>query len=380
VGIGAKVERVISGRSESNGFFVRFLDGLSMVYGFAVKMRAVLYNKNILKSGRLSCRVVSVGNITAGGTGKTPVTMHVAQLLRDAGYSTVVISRGYKGRAENCGGIVSDTDTVLMGPEDSGDEPFMMAARLPGVPVLVGKDRLAMGRLAMKRFSPDVIVLDDGFQHRRLFRDMDIVLIDETSFRADMRLLPRGPLREPVSALGRADLIVLTRSSGPSTPAIEILAGLAPGKPVFRSSHAPYVCGVFKDGAFAAGADQADDPSGMSRSFELLKKANVFVFSGIANNQAFQDMVAGMARAVVGEMAFPDHHHYTDADMNAIVGQAEKRSADFLVTTEKDYVKLNGKRIGSIGLVVIGIDMSFQGQETAFAQCIQNMIAGKPHE
>nr|MDA8403946.1 tetraacyldisaccharide 4'-kinase [Desulfobacteraceae bacterium] len=349
---------------------------LSWIYGLAVRLRSILYDKGIFKSHRLPCRVISVGNITVGGTGKTPVTMHVARLLRDAGYRIAVISRGYKGRAEKSGGIVSNSEAVLMTPEDAGDEPFMMAAGLKGVPVLVGRNRVAVGRVAVEAFHPDVIILDDGFQHRGLFRDMDIVLIDDASFSENMHFLPRGPLREPVSALKRADVMVLTRSSNPLTPALDILARLAPGKPVFQSIHAPYVCGVIKAGGTPSGSGRAP-AFGIFRDVEWLKHAKVFVFSGIAKNQAFRDMVAGMAGAVAGEMAFPDHHPYTAADMHSIAAQAKTKSADFLVTTEKDYVKVHGRLRSPMDIVIIGIEASFDVQGMAFAGFIKDMLAAK---
>ena len=378
-GIVQKVEAVISGQAPSGRLFSGFLHGLSMVYGLVVRLRSVLFEKGILKSGRLPCRVISVGNITAGGTGKTPVTMYLARLLRDAGWTAVVISRGYKGRSEKSGGIVSNRETVLMGPDESGDEPFMMAAGLAGVPVLVGSDRLAMGRLAVSTFHPDVIILDDGFQHRRLFRDMDIVLIDDGSFTENMHLLPRGPLREPVSALSRADVIVLTRTSYPSTPSLDILARLAPGKPIFTSSHVPYMCGVVRAGEMLSESGRAP-AFGKSHDFERLKRARVFVFSGIAKNKAFRDMMAKMAGPVAGELAFPDHHHYTAGDLLSIVNRAKSGSADFLVTTEKDYVKLHGNHLKMpMDLAVIGVEVSFEDQETAFARCIQDMLAVKLH-
>jgi tetraacyldisaccharide 4'-kinase len=371
MGIVQKAEAVIFGQGAPDPLFFGFLYGLSRIYGFGVGLRSSLFEKGVLKPGHLPCRVISVGNITVGGTGKTPVTMYVARLLRDAGFTTVVISRGYKGGSERNGGMVSNMEAVLMGPEEAGDEPFMMAAGLPGVPVLVGRDRLAMGRLAVKRFQPDVIVLDDGFQHRHLFRDMDIVLIDEASFNADMALLPRGPLREPLSALSRADVIVLTRTSGPSTRALDILAGLAPGKPVFASVHSPYLCGVVRAGEMPAGLSPDFEKT---RGFTWLKQAKVFVFSGIAKNKAFQDMVAEMAN-VTGAKAFPDHHQYTDDDLIAIEDQAKNRAADFLVTTEKDSVKLHGRLKIPMDTVIMGIEVSFKDQESAFADCIKGLLA-----
>lgn len=365
MGLVQKAEAVISGNASPGPLLAGFLRGLSLIYGLVVRLRSVLYDKGLPTVGRLPCRVLSVGNISVGGTGKTPVTLYLARMLRDTGYRPVILSRGYKGRAERDGGVVSDGETILMGPEEAGDEPFMMAAALKDVPVLVGRDRLANGRLAVARFQPDVVLLDDGFQHRRLFRDMDIVLIDAAGFCKNRHLLPRGPLREPVSALGRAHALILTRASGPATPARDLLARLAPGKPVFAADHQPYVAVLVRSGRGPA----ADPP----KDAGFLKQARVFVFSGIAKNRAFRDMVAGLAGSVAGERAFADHHPYTPEDCAAVIRAAEHHDADFLVTTEKDYVKLQKIWESPIDLVVMGIDIGFQDR-AAFAEAVRNRL------
>ena len=152
----------------------------------------------------VSVPVVSVGNITVGGTGKTPMTIYVAQKLQQSGVRVAVISRGYKGRAESGGGVVSDGRNLLMDSEQAGDEPYLMAGRLKNIPVIVGKNRFAAGMLAINKFQSEVIVLDDAFQHLKLSRDIDLILLDYTRPFGNTHLLPRGILREPVTALRRA--------------------------------------------------------------------------------------------------------------------------------------------------------------------------------
>ena len=378
-GIKQKVQAVISGEEQGGRLFLFFLYGLSVCYGLAVRFRSFLYDKGILKVNRLACRVVSIGNLTVGGTGKTPMTMFVAKLFRNFGYQPVVISRGYKGRAEKTGGIVSDGKTILLGPDFAGDEPYMMAQILKGIPVLVGGNRYQIGMRAIEEFSPDVIILDDAFQHRQLYRDMDLVLVDEKSFLGNMHLLPRGILREPVSGLLRADAFILTRSGANPTSARERLETMMPGKPIFKSYHEPYIAGVIKGGdgksheAFPA-ISIGDGEGDFAGGFEFLKESTVFVFSGIAKNKEFKSMVKEMVKKVAGDVQFSDHHTYSKKDFRIILDQAQKCSAEFLVTTEKDYVKIAGNIISAMDIVVMGIKVSFKEDEAKFAAFIRDRM------
>ena len=203
----------MTGNNDHECFFLGyFLSMASKIYGGGVKLRQKLYQKGLVKSKRLPCMVISVGNLSVGGTGKTPMTIYLANLIQDFGNKAVVISRGYKGRAEKAGGIVSDGKVLLMGPETAGDEPYMMAVKLKNVPVIVGKNRFEAGMLAVRTFKPEVLVLDDAFQHLKLERDLDLVLLDCQRPFGNGHMLPRGIMREPVSALSRADALILTRS------------------------------------------------------------------------------------------------------------------------------------------------------------------------
>ncbi|MFP4347000.1 MAG: tetraacyldisaccharide 4'-kinase, partial [Desulfococcaceae bacterium] len=242
-----KVEGIISGR-DSDPLLSRLLGFFSVLYGGILELRARGYRRGILKSRRLSCRVISVGNITAGGAGKTPMTIYLSRALQRSGYRVAVVSRGYGGRAQKTGGIVSEPGRIRMGPETAGDEPFMMAQTLGKTPVLVGGDRYRSGITALKRFQPEIILLDDGFQHLKLKRDLDLVLLDCRRPVGNGRVLPRGPLREPLTALKRADAFVLTRCAGTAPDREDVPPFLPLGKPIFRSVHRPYVHGVFKTG------------------------------------------------------------------------------------------------------------------------------------
>jgi tetraacyldisaccharide 4'-kinase len=369
-----KVEAVMTGKEVPGPLLHFLLTLLSMIYGIGVRLRSMLYDQKVLQTRKLSCAVISIGNLTVGGTGKTPMTIYLAHLLKRAGYQPAVISRGYKGLAEKKGGIVSDGQTVLLSPEVAGDEPFMMAQKLKDIPVLVGADRYRIGMKAVERFSPDVIIFDDAFQHRRLDRDLEILLVDDKTLFGNRCLLPRGILREPVSGISRTDLLVLTRCNENINSGFNRLTELASGKPVFKSFHEPYVCGVFSRTDKADNRDTARCPVSGSPNFDFLKTAKVFVFSGIAKNEDFCATVKYLAGEVLGAISFNDHHQYTESDFFLITDRAQKASAEYLVTTEKDYVKIAGKMNGPIDIVVLGVKVSFKHDEMKFAEFIKTRV------
>ncbi len=369
-GITQDIQAVMTGEKTAGPLLKFLLLVVSTLYGIAVRLRGILYDHGVLKSRALPCRVISIGNLTVGGTGKTPMTIYLAQWLKESGFKPVIISRGYKGQAESKGGIVSDRQNVLLDSDAAGDEPFMMAKRLKGIPVLVGADRFKAGMKAVEKFLPDVILFDDAFQHRRLKRDVDIVLVDDKSLFGNTQLLPMGILREPVSGLLRCDVFVLTRSSNSSDRSTRILAKMAPGKPIFKSFHAPYICGMF-DGT---DSDRAIGSESNSENLNRLKTSKVFVFSGIAKNEEFRKTIEELAQEVAGMMPFKDHHRYTETDFRFINDRARKCSADFLVTTEKDYVKIAGKIQSPMNIFVVGTRVSFQPNESEFLEYILSKI------
>ena len=349
---------------------------VSLLYGFVIRLRAAGYHMGLLKTRKLPCRVISVGNITVGGTGKTPLTLYVAELIHRLGYRPVIISRGYKGAAEKSGGIVSEGRKVLMTAETAGDEPYMMALRLKSiqVPVIVGKDRYSAGRLALNRFDPEVIVLDDAFQHAKLARDIDLVLLDYNKPLGNGHLLPRGVLREPAAVLSRADAVIVTRTDHiggpPGTAAVPAqVQPVVQNKPVFRTAHVPYVSSIVKNspGEDTDGASQTDA--------NYLHGRNVFAFSGIARNEDFEQTLQQLGCVVVGFVGFSDHHRYTDEDIRLIMNAAADTGAVCLLTTEKDYVRIVNRLPLPLPLVVIGIRLQFLGDTTAFDGYIADRLA-----
>jgi len=348
---------------------------LSLFYGRLVKFRLKAYDRGIIKSKKLPCKVISIGNITVGGTGKTPMTIYVAELVQRLGYVVAVISRGYKGELEKTGGIVSNGKTVLMGPEKAGDEPFMLAGRLKNIPVIVGKDRFEAGMQAVKNFNPDVIVLDDAFQHLKLKRDINLVLLDAKYPFGISHLLPRGILREPPSSLLRSDAFILTRSDCASESALEnSLSGLKKSiqsKPVFKTSHVPYAY-IVKKGNLAP--FESISRNSFFYDFDFLRARRVFAFAGIARNDNFRRTIEGFKCIVAGFLEFPDHHGYSETDFNTVLRLAKEANVEFLLTTEKDHARIAHRMTWSIDLAVVGINIFFESDEKAFSEFVKNRI------
>ena len=341
---------------EGAGGLYRILGFLSHPYGLAVSARAWLYGKGVLKSRRLPRPVVSIGNLTVGGTGKTPMTLYLARLLKARGYRVAVISRGYRGGLEKTGGVVSDGSRVLADAASAGDEPCLMANKLSGIPVVVGRDRFAAGMLAIKRFSPDVILLDDAFQHLGLRRDVDLVLLDSRQPLGNGRLLPGGTLREPLTALKRADAFILTRCSSREDGLVKRLPEGIDPRPVFYSAHRPHLLSPQSQST----AKKAPGAFGLVPGGpELVQGKAVLAFSGIARNDDFRSTLGRYPLALRDHLEYTDHHRYTAADLQAIQRRARDVSAQVLCTTEKDYVRLPPGAAWPIDLVVVGIDIHF---------------------
>ncbi len=354
--------------------------GLSVIYGAGLKIRASGYKSGLLGSKKLPCKVISVGNITAGGTGKTPMTVYLARRIHQIGYRAAVISRGYRGRAEKSGGIVSNGREIFMGPQLAGDEPFMMATRLQTieVPVLVGQDRYRIGLLALDKFNPDVIILDDGFQHLSLARDINLVLLDDRRPFGNKFLLPRGSLREPVSSLRRADIFILTRSdSGPGateTKDLTVLSSYLKGRRLYKTTHVPVLYTWRKTGGSTTGADLAPSNSFSTCNFSVLKDRKILAFSGIAKNDDFKQTLEDLGCDVTGFMGFPDHHPYSGNDFFKILESAKNTGADCLCTTDKDYARMENRTTWPMDLAVIGVEISFGDEDTDFNAFIKSRL------
>lgn len=336
---------------------------VSAVYGGIQSRRARIYAQGRLTAQKLPCKVVCVGNLTAGGTGKTPMIMYLAALLQRHNIPTVILSRGYRGSLEQSGGLVSDREHVLRNAHEAGDEPYLLASRLKGVPVYVGRKRYENGLKAIETFQPEVILLDDGFQHLQLQRDFNLLLMDAAKPLDNGHVIPRGMLREKPQALNRAQAIVFTRAQA-GQDSYDIVAPYVAGKevlPHFVSGHRAY-CYMVGAQADLAGSFM-QEPQSPAAVFGQ-EHPKVFIFSGIAKNQSFLDSVTQAGLEVAGYRFFSDHYAYTADDLTALQTAARDAGAAMLVTTEKDHAKLQGRL--NLPLAVFGVQIDFFGREQAF--------------
>ena len=352
------------------------LKGLASLYGIGIQCRTQLFRSRWRVSHRLPCKVVSIGNITLGGTGKTPMSVYMARLIHGFGCRVAIVSRGYKGSAEKNGGVVSDGQALLMDPSSAGDEPFLMAQQLLplGIPVIVGRDRVRAGQRAVQRYQTEVIVLDDGFQHLRLARDLDIVLLDAQQPFGNGYLVPRGTLREPLSSLSRADACLLTRCPRAAiakrfaghSQTIRSPTGDDRRRPVFAAAHAPFISECFS----------AKHSDGWAAKIQMKewRGCPVFAFSGLARNDTFQKMLCEMGFDLRGYTAFDDHHDYSRDDILAIAQRADRKGANLLVTTEKDRVKLADTWFRNMPLLVVGVKMDLGTHAEGFERFVARKL------
>jgi tetraacyldisaccharide 4'-kinase len=317
----------------------------AVAYRAVVGLRNALYDSGRLGVQRLPCLVISIGNLTVGGTGKSPLTSCIASLLRESGYRVGVVSRGYRRKAAVDPLLVSDGRALLADARSAGDEPYLIARDNPAVPVAVGADRARAARLLLRAVSPEVIVLDDAFQHRRLARDLDLLLVDRHDPWGNGKMLPRGPLREPLASITRAHAVILTRSDGqcPSSLA-SALERFNPGAALFHCTMEPR--------AFVR-------PDGETIGLAALKGFSAYAFSGIARPERFEADLRALGVRLAGSRRFPDHHAFRPRDMEQVAAEARRAGAEVLVTTEKDLVRIGEAPDSSLPLYALAIRVSF---------------------
>jgi tetraacyldisaccharide 4'-kinase len=320
-------------------------------YRGLIAAREWLYTHGWLNRRALDCPVVSIGNLTVGGTGKTPAVLLAAETLVELGHRPAVVSRGYRRRTRGVQ-VVADTASIKLDAEESGDEPFLLARRLPGVPVVVGANRYEAAELAVQRFHATAIVLDDAFQHRPLRRNLEIVMARARRPWGNERLLPAGPLREPLGALARADLLIATgaRSVDDAAEVTDAAAVYAPGVPVLPARYVAAECW---------------DARRMEPvKLETLSGMRVLAFAGIAFPDAFRSTLDEIGASVFDLVVFDDHHWYSAANLSDLAARAAREHADALVTTEKDWVRL--RRFSGLAgrLLVLGVRLALVAGES----------------
>ena len=306
---------------------------MSPFYSLFMWARSRLYLSGLRRREKMDVPVVSVGNLTMGGTGKTPIVRYIARLLAANGYKPAIISRGYGGAARETVNVVSDGKTLFLDARQAGDEPRLLAESLPGIPVLTGTVRSLPCRFAVRHFGSDILILDDGFQHLSVPRDLDLVLFNASTLAGNSRVFPGGNLREPFSALSRAHAFILTGISDTVSPEIRCFSKFLqedfPDRPVFLSSYTPAECReVNTPGSLAL--DAIPSP--------------LYGFCGIAHPSRFQETLKGCGVALNGFTAFKDHQSYSPRLLKKINDSAKMAGARALITTEKDLVKLRTLR------------------------------------
>ena len=298
-------------------------------YGVVARLRALLYDWGWFAQRRLPVPVLSVGNLTLGGTGKTPVVIVLADWLLAQGKRVAILSRGYRRTSTEPYLLVSNGERLLVGPGEAGDEPFLMAQRCPKAIVAVGADRYELGDWVLSRFRVDCLVLDDGFQHLGLYRDVNLLLVDATDAEGLGALVPSGRLREPLQAAARATAIVVTRADVPAQVTqvchrLQATLGTMPDpiQVVFRPESLVSVV------------------TGASQALSWSKGKTALLCSGVGHAGSFRSLVERMGITILGEVAYADHHDYTSHDVERLRTRAAELQAELIVTTEKDACKL----------------------------------------
>ena len=319
-----------------------FLVGLSKIYEIAIQVRLFLWQHRIFRDHTLGCQVVSIGNLTVGGTGKTPVVEVFARALQQAGRRVAILSRGYKSTPRPlwqrivakvtfqedkiAPKVVSDGQSLLLDSEQAGDEPYMLASNLKDVVVLVDKNRVKSGRYAIQRFGCDTLLLDDGFQYLALKSRLDICLIDRNNPFGNHYLLPRGTLREPISNLRRARYIFITKSSKFGADKLrKAIRQFNETAEIIECAHHPlYLQDVF---------------TGERHDLKRLAGLDAAAISGIAAPESFEDGLRALGANLVYRKSYADHHRYTQQEIINMINRSLKRGAKAILTTEKDAVR-----------------------------------------
>ena len=375
-----KLVRIIQepGADVGHPWHVRLMLGtlrvISLVFAGIVIIRRDLYRIGIFRRYPLGCQVISVGNITAGGTGKTPVVEIFARELQKSGRRVAILSRGYRKRElpwyqrlfkENIDPprVVSDGTRLLLDSEMGGDEPYMLASNLPGVVVLVDKNRVKSGRYAVKRLKCDTLILDDGFQYWKLQHMLEVVLVDKTNPFGNGHLLPRGVLRESARNLKRADVIFITKSNGDSAALREQIRALNAKAEIIECCHKPrYLQNVY---------------TARHTPLEWLKGKTLTTLSGIASPQGFEDSLRAMGAKVIHCDRYADHHRYSTQEIVDSMNRAADYKADALVTTEKDAVRFPRLEATPVPVYYLRVDIELLSGTESFHDAVERICLGK---
>src|SRR5258706_2931167 len=371
------LEVILEERRGTSEEFVRAVAyGCSKLFQAAIKARRFLYNVRILRDSTLGGQVIAIGNLTWGGTGKTPVVERFARELRDQGRNVAILSRGYRSKPPPLHHrlidkillredttpprIVSDGKSLLLDSETAGDEPYMLASNLKDVVVLVDKARVKGGRYAIEKFGCDTLLLDDGFQYWKLRgRRQDIVLVDGQQPFGNERLLPRGTLREPPSHLSRANTIFITKSDGNTEELRRRIALLNSSAGIIECIHHPlYLEDVF---------------TGQRVGLEFLKGRKVASLSGIAQPESFEQSLVKLGAELVYHRRFADHHRFTQQEVLNTINRSKKRQAEAIITTQQDAVRFPKIDRRDLPIYFMRVEIKILTGATDFEDCVRKI-------
>lgn len=350
----------------------------SRIYRRLVQFRIWMYDNRVIRNRAIGCLVVSIGNLSCGGTGKTPVVEVFARTLSSQGRRVAILSRGYRSKKRSLGyklmhmfqsqkieippKVVSDGKDLLLESDYAGDEPYMLASNLRDVAVLVDKDRVKSGIYAVDRYQTDVIILDDGFQYLMLKPHINIVLVDSTDPFGNGHVLPRGILREPIKNIRRADYIFLTKSDGSHKlrHLKNFLRRHTRRAEIIECTHRPqYLVELFS--------------GGRREPLEKLKGAKVAALSAIAAPASFEGFLEQLGAELVLRDHYADHHRYTQQEIIDFVNQAKAAGAEFIVTTEKDAVRIPKLERCDVPIYYLRIQIDILSGQESFDQCISRI-------
>lgn len=371
------LEVILEERRGPRAALIRWgLYGGSRIFEVLVKLRRLLYDFRILRDSTLGVQVIAIGNLTVGGTGKTPVVEKFARELRDQGRNVAILSRGYRSKPKPVHEwllnklflrddttpprVVSDGRSLLLDSEMAGDEPYMLASNLKDVVVLVDKDRVKAGRYAIEKFGCDTLLLDDGFQYWKLAgRRQDIVLVDRQQPFGNERLLPRGTLREPPSHLARASTIFITKSDGNTAELRKRIAQMNPAAGIIECIHHPlYLEDVF---------------TGQRLGLDFLKGRNVAAFSGIAQPESFEQSLVDLGGSLVYSRKFADHHRFTQQEVINAINRSKKKQAEAIITTQKDAVRFPKVDRRDLPIYFMRVEIKILSGANDFQDCVRKI-------
>ncbi len=341
------------------------LTAVAQVYSIIITLRNLLYNTKVLKTHHKKAIIISVGNITTGGTGKTPLVVWLCNLLCERNINCAILTRGYKTKKKSNLFKVESSEPAT---QNYTDEPAILYESCPQSKVIVNPDRVASAAEAIGKFAASVLIMDDGFQHRRLARNLDIVTIDSTRPFGYGKIFPAGLLREPVNSLKRADAAIITRCDQITTSELikleKTLQVINPNMIIARSVHT------------VVGAKTA---SGKKINIENINGEKIFAFCGIGNPNAFLNTIKALGAELAGSKIYNDHYRYTDACLADIYKQAKHIKADLILTTQKDWTKIKHLKLETNGipLAYLAIEIKFLEGEDELRHLIEETLAGK---